>query len=68
MEIEVKLPDGQQPIKFLAEVAWSWPLTTAAGGVSKRSFVTGLKFVSIEPKDRDVIMQYARLNELPPTD
>lgn len=66
LAIEVTLPDRDAPIKFLADVVWSMPMIDPQQPSSHPPAETGLRFVSIDPKDRTLIMQYAQLHALPP--
>ena len=65
LEVELKLPDRDAPIKFLGEVAWSRPIGPAPKSYQNPTAETGIKFVSIDPKDRALIVQYAKLNAPP---
>ena len=62
LEIELKLPDRAEPIRFTGEVAWSRPV----GGTTKRyanpTAETGVRFVAIDAKDRALVLQYTTLN------
>lgn len=66
LEIEIKLPDRASPVTFLAEVVWSGFQVDAAGRIGSRA-EAGVKFVSIDPKDHTLVMQFARFNALPPS-
>jgi hypothetical protein len=67
LEVEIKLPDRTSPVTFLAEVVWSAFQLDAQGSPGKPKAETGIRFVSIDPKDHAAIMQYARFNALPPS-
>ena len=64
VEVEMKLPDSEAPVRFLGEVAWSRPIGHAKS-YEDPTGETGVKFVSIDPKDRALIMHYATLNAPP---
>ena len=66
LEVELKLPDRDAPIAFLGEVSWSRPIGPAPKSYQNPTAETGVKFISIDPKERDLIMLYAKLNA-PPT-
>ena len=66
--VEVKLPDREQPIAFLAAVAWSLPVKEATKSYGRSAWEVGVKFVSIDPKEQALMVQYAALNALPPAD
>ena len=65
LEVELKLPDREAPITFLGEVAWSRPIGPPPKSYQNPTSEAGIKFVSIDPKDRALIMQYAKLNAPP---
>ena len=66
LEVELKLPDRDAPILFLGEVAWSRPIGPKPKSYQDPTAETGIKFVSIDPKERELIVQYAKLNAPPP--
>ena len=65
LEVDLKLPDRAAPITFLGEVAWSRPIGSQRKSYENPTAETGVKFVSIDPKDQALIMQYAKLNAPP---
>ena len=65
IEVEIKLPDSEAPVRFLGEVAWSRPIGHAKS-YEDPTGETGVKIISIDPKDRALIMHYAKLNAPPP--
>ena len=68
LAVEIHLPDYDAPIAFLADVVWSM-LVIDQETLSKHPLSeTGVKYVSIDPKLRTCIMQYAALHALPPED
>ena len=66
LEVEIKLPDGRSPIVALSEVVWSKPVGERTKSYEVPMTETGIKFMRIDQKDLALIMQYARLNALPP--
>ena len=66
LEVEVKLPDREAPITFLGEVSWSRPIGPPPKSYQTPTSEAGVKFVSIDPKEQDLIMLYAKLNAPPP--
>jgi hypothetical protein len=66
LELEIKLPDREAPITATAEVVWSRSIGEPAKSYQGQTAEIGVKFVNIDSKDRSLIMQYARLNALPP--
>ena len=67
LEMEVKLPDYDNPITFTAAVVWSRVTEPPAKSYQQPVVETGLKFVAINPKQRSLIVQYAALNAMPPS-
>ena len=66
LEVELRLPDRQQPITFTASVIWNRPLETLTKSYEIPTTETGVTFVNIDPKERAFLMQYAAMNPLPP--
>lgn len=60
LHVEVQLPDGGVPIRLTARVAWSRAIEESRSrwGVQ---YEAGIGFVEIAPKDRAIILHYARL-------
>ena len=60
LHVEVQLPDGGVPIKLTAQVVWSRTREESRSrwGVQ---YEVGIGFVEIAPKDRAIILHYARL-------
>src|SRR3989338_1143623 len=67
LEVELKLPDRDAPVAFLGEVSWSRPIGPAPKSYQNPTAETGVKFISIDSKERDLIMLYAKLNAPPTT-
>ncbi|MBI4003906.1 MAG: PilZ domain-containing protein [Candidatus Omnitrophica bacterium] len=65
LEVELKLPDREAPVRFLGEVAWSRPIGPTPKSYENPTEETGVKFISIDPNDRTLLMQYAKLNAPP---
>ena len=65
--IELQLPDRQTPIQCLVEVVWCKPVSESSPGSHAPASEVGVKFVSIDPKERALILQYATMNALPPS-
>jgi len=65
LAIKIQLPDRAAPIAFLGDVVWSLPVDETRPGAKQPPVETGIRFVSIDPKDRALIRQFARLNALP---
>lgn len=63
LQAEVQLPDGGAPIKVTIQVVWSRVLKGSRSGRVVRAEV-GVRFLEIAPKDRAMIVHYARLNAL----
>jgi len=65
--IEVLLPARKKPVTVQAEVVWSRPVDAPASGAAPASAEAGVKFVELHPKDRVLLMLYARLKTIPPS-
>jgi hypothetical protein len=68
VSVELHLPDSTDTVKFLAEVIWSWPLPQSGSGEESTTAQAGMTVISIDPKDRLRVMQYAQLNVTPETE
>jgi len=66
MSVELQLPDHHAPVSFLGDVVWSMLLLPPGGEAKNPPAETGVRYVSIDPKVRTAIIQYAQLNALPP--
>ncbi|MBI4598247.1 MAG: PilZ domain-containing protein [Candidatus Omnitrophica bacterium] len=64
--VELALPDRAQPIVFTGEVVWSKSIDGAVVGEDESAIENGIKFVTIDPKDREALMQWVALNALHP--
>ena len=65
VEVEIKLPDREEPIRFTGEVVWSKLVEKEQRSYKNPKAETGVKFLQIDPGDRTIITQYAKLNALP---
>lgn len=65
LAVELRLPDRETPITFLAEVRWSRPLSEPREAGTSMAAETGLQFVRVDAKDRSMMMQHAALHALP---
>jgi len=65
LEVELKLPDSEQPITFKGLVVWSRVVEEPKQSYKPLVVETGIKFAEINPKQRALIMQYAVLNAMP---
>jgi len=63
VEVEVKLPDREQPLAFQGVVKWSRPASGSEQGA--RAAETGVQFISIDPKDRALIAHHVKLSATP---
>ena len=66
LELEIKLPDREAPIAFTAEVVWSKAIAEPRKSYEGPTSETGVRFVTIDPKDHALILQFAALNAMPP--
>jgi hypothetical protein len=65
LEVEIKLPDREAPIKFMGGAVWSKAVAEPAKAYQAPTAETGVRFVSIDPKEQALILQYAKLNAIP---
>ena len=63
LEGEITLPDSEIHVRFHGQVMWSQPLDTRQPSQMTEA---GLRFLSIDPRDHSLIIQYTKLNALPP--
>ena len=66
VEVEMKLPDREGPIMFTADVVWSRLIEGATGPLQDTTAETGVRIVTIDPKDQKFLLQYAVVNAPPP--
>ena len=66
LEVEMKLPDREGPIMFTADVVWSRLIEGATGPLQDTTAETGVRIVTIDPKDQKFLLQYAVVNAPPP--
>ena len=64
--VEVRLPDRKSPMTVQAEVVWSRSVDAPAPGEAPAPAEAGIQFLELDPKDRAVLMLYARLKTIPP--
>ena len=62
LELEIKLPDCENPIVCTAAVIWCRPLIEPKKSYDLPTIEIGLRFVTIDPKQEALIVQYAKLN------
>jgi len=66
LEVQIKLPDREQPLAFKAGVSWVRLLKAASKSYKDSTFEIGMQFTAIDPKVHALMMQYAMMNALPP--
>lgn len=64
--VELQLPDRATPIFFTGEVVWSKTIHGTTVGEDESAIESGVKFVTIDPKERELLMQWVALNALHP--
>ena len=57
LQVEVTLPDREQPIPFTAEVVWSEQSVLIGKAQREEAVEIGVRFIEIAPDDQDVIMR-----------
>ena len=59
VEVEIKLPDREDPVRFLGETVWCKPLgDPQSASKLKSKSETGIKVISIDPTDLTLIKYY----------
>ncbi len=61
LRIEIQVLDRPKPIAFLGEVAWCDSYEVIGRGQRERSIEAGVKFMQIDPQDRQTILQHVIL-------
>ena len=59
LQVEVRFPNRQWPVRFTAEVIWSGELLLDSTNREPRAFETGVRFESISDEDREFLMRYS---------
>lgn len=62
LEVEMTLPDGSPPIGFTVEVVWSQAIQEPRKSYEIPTAETGVKFVTIDPKQLSLIRQFVAFN------
>ena len=66
LEVAVQFPNRPKPIYFTGEVVWCEEDGVVDKSQRSRVIQAGVKFVYINPKDQETIMQHVTLNLQPP--
>ncbi|MBI4343749.1 MAG: PilZ domain-containing protein [Candidatus Omnitrophica bacterium] len=61
LEVSMTLPDRPKPVQFTGEVVWSEAYEIISKTHRKRAVEAGIKFIAIDPKALDALMQYVIL-------
>lgn len=61
MEINIALPERQQPIRFTGEVVWCEQYDVIGATGRTRTVQAGVRFVDITPDDQEAIAQHVIL-------
>ena len=59
LQVEVKFPDREWPVRFTAEVIWSGELLLSSTDRESRAFETGVRFTNISDEDRQFLVRYS---------
>ena len=59
LEIVLRLPEGEEPVRCLAEVVWSQMTGAVNRALPSHGAEVGARFVEIRPPDLALIAQYA---------
>jgi len=68
LEIEMRLPDHDSPIRVIAGVVWMRSVKEPKHMYEHFSMEIGVKFVSLSPQDQKLLTQYGTLNAPPAPD
>ena len=66
LELEILLPDRPVPVVCAGEVMWARIVNNQSAS-EQGKVENGVKFVTIAPKDKALLLQFSRLNPPPPT-
>lgn len=66
VEVTLRLPDRDKPVKFLGDVVWSAYKYDHERNTKELPVEMGIQYVSIDTKDRSLLLQFVKLNPLPP--
>lgn len=61
LQVAMKLPEGERPVNFIAEVVWSEAYEIIGKAERRRAVETGVRFVEIAPPDQEAVMQHVIL-------
>lgn len=65
LDVQLKLPDCEGSIAFVGEVVWNRPFYEGRRSFQDPKVKMGVAFAEINPKDRALIVHYAKTNALP---
>ena len=65
LQIEVRVPQRQQTIRFTAEVVWSGALILEHSDQSAYRFQTGVRFVEIAPDEQQLLLKFPSVPNAP---
>ncbi len=65
LQVDITLPDRERPITFTGEVVWCEECQIIGKTRHERSVEAGLRFLQIDPRDQQAIMNYVILSLRP---
>ena len=65
LEVKLMLPDVDQPIALVAEVIWTEQIEEVRKSYQDPRMRVGVKFTQLNPKDRELLVRYAKMNAVP---
>lgn len=66
LEGEITLPDSNIHVRFFGQVMWSKPLKMPSSPGQPHTIGAGVRFLSIDPREHSLIIQYAKMNAISP--
>ncbi len=60
--LELHFPGRIAPVRFTAQVVWSGEVIADAPVDPDRAYETGVRFLDIEPEDREFLLKFAEAN------
>lgn len=66
LQVSMAVPGRKEPVRFTAEVVWSEAYEIIGRDRRERRVEVGVKFMTIDPKDQDAVLQHVILKLNPP--
>ena len=65
LHVDIQLPGREHPVSFQGEVVWSEEYEVIGKTQRERAVEAGVKFLQIDPKDRQAILEHVILSLQP---